>query len=269
MRKSFPPGDFQVGVLGAGLSDQVLGIELPLQLGVRIGAAPGFEIDASAGLIATSTVLPVTASVTARWGLLSPHGGVGTSAAVQVKIAGQVSTSQDSVGPLMTDTFANFSGVSVELPLQLTLGAVSGLLSFGATGSLWYPYLFQSDGVSPQFGPVVWLYVRAGILLDLGSVSAGISASTRTQQLPGGIAFLSSPIPYEVGAEVHWLIPGTRLMLSGILRGRVPGREQLLLHGRRRAGIPLLTHLLPAQACITSTTTSPRISTPRTMIAAV
>ena len=214
-----PQGDFQVGVLGAGLSDPILGIELPLQLGVRIGAFPGMEIDASAGLIATGTVLPLTASVTARWGLLAPHGGFGTSAAIQVKVAGQISTSQNAVGPLMTDTFANFTGVSVELPLQLTLGAVSGLLSFGATGSLWYPYLFQSDGVSPKFGPVVWLYIRAGIMLDLGSVSAGISASTRTQQLPGGIAFLSSPIPFEAGAEVHWLIPGTRLMVSGIFAG--------------------------------------------------
>jgi hypothetical protein len=214
-----PPGDFQVGALGAGLSDRILGIELPVQLGVRIGVSPGMEIDASAGLIATATVLPITASVTARWGLLAPRGGTGTSAALQVKVAGQISTSQDSVGPLMTDTFANFTGVSVELPLQLTVGALSGLLSFGATGSLWYPYLFQSDGFTPRVGPYAWLYIRAGILLDLGSLSAGLSASTRTQQLPGGIALLSSPIPFEAGAEVHWLIPGTRLMLSGILAG--------------------------------------------------
>jgi hypothetical protein len=96
---------------------------------------------------------------------------------------------------------------------------VSGLLSFGVAGSLWYPYLFQSDGVTPQFGPVTWLYVRAGVLLDLGSVSAGISASTRTQQLPGGVAFLGSPIPFETGAEIHWLIPGTSLVVSGILAG--------------------------------------------------
>jgi hypothetical protein len=214
-----PEGDFQLGLLGVGLSDPIYGIEAPFQIGVRMGIAPGFELDASAGVIATSTVLPVMASVSARWNLLSPHGGIGTSAAVQVKLAGQVSTTQDSVSPLMTDTFANFSGLSVEVPLQLTVGAVSGLLSFGAAGSLWYPYLFQADGVTPLFGPVAWLYLRAGILLDLGPVTAGISASTRTQRLPGGYSFLSTPIPFEAGAEIHWLLPGTRLLLSGIFAG--------------------------------------------------
>jgi hypothetical protein len=226
-----PQGDFQVGVLGAGLSDRLLGLELPLQVGVRIGLVPGMELDASAGLIATANVLPLTASVTARWGLLTPRGGIGTSAAVQVKLAGQISTSQISTGPLMTDTFANFTGISVELPLQVTVGAVSGLLSFGVTGSLWYPYLFQADGISPQFGAVTWLYIRGGILLDLGSVSAGISASTRTQQLPGGIRLLSSPIPFEAGAEVHWLIPGTRIVLSGIFAGEYQDSDNYFFMG--------------------------------------
>jgi hypothetical protein len=226
-----PEGDFQIGMLGAGLSDPSLGIEAPVQLGVRIGVAPGMELDASAGVIATSTVLPLTAGVAARWNLLRPRGGTGTSAAIQVKLAGQVSTTQDSVNPLMTDTFANFTGISVELPLQLTVGALSGLLSFGATGSVWYPYLFKADGVTPRFGPVAWLYIRAGILLDLGPVSAGISASTRTQQLPGGIAFLSSPIPFEAGAEIHWLIPGTRLMISGIFAGEYQDSDNYFFMG--------------------------------------
>jgi hypothetical protein len=214
-----PVGDFQLGVLGAGLSDPTYGIEAPIQLGMRVGVSPGLEVDASAGLIGTSTVLPIFGSISARWGILPLRGGTGTSAAVQVKLAGQVSTSQDSAGPLMTDTFANFSGLSVELPLQLTVGALSGLLSFGATGSFWYPYLFQADGVTPKFGPFAWLYIRAGILLDLGSVTAGVSASTRTQQLPGGISLLSTPIPFEAGAEIHWLLPRTRLVLTGIFAG--------------------------------------------------
>ncbi len=214
-----PPGDFQVGLLGAAISKPDLTIQAPVQLGIRFGAIPNLEVDASAGLIGTSTVLPIFASVTARWGLLAPHGGVGTSAAIQAKLSGQVSTTQDSAGPLMTDTFANFTGISVEVPLQLTVGALSGLLSFGVTGSFWYPYLFESNGVTPVVGPVTWLYLRAGILLDLGSVTAGVSASTRTEQLPGGIAFLSNPIPFEAGAELHWLVPGTGIVLSAIVAG--------------------------------------------------
>ena len=212
-----PEGDFQVALLGAGIAD-ISNIQVPVLVGVRFPAMTGMEIDASAGLIGTSNLLPIFASVTARWGLLAPHGGIGTSAAIQAKLAAQVITTQNAVVVDPTDTFANFTGLSVEVPLQLTVGALSGLLSFGATGSLWYPYL-QDAGGAPIFGPVAWLYFRAGILLDLGSVTAGISASTRTQQLPGGYAFLSWPIPFEAGAEIHWLIPGTRLLASVIFAG--------------------------------------------------
>jgi len=212
-----PEGDFQVSLLGAGVAD-ISNIQVPVQVGVRFSAMPGMEVDASAGLIGTGTILPLFASVTARWGLLAPHGGIGTSAAIQAKVAAQVITTQNTIVVDPTDTFANFTGISVEVPLQLTVGALSGLLSFGATGSLWYPYLQDSSG-APIFGPVAWLYFRAGIVLDLGPVTAGISASTRTQRLPGGYAFLSWPIPFEAGAEVHWLLPGTRLLVSAFFAG--------------------------------------------------
>jgi len=212
-----PAGDFQVSLLGSGVAN-LSAIQVPIELGVRFSAAPGMEMDVSAGLVGTSDLLPVFGTVAARWSVLQPRGGIGTSAAVQVKLAAQVITTQDAVVVDPTDTFANFTGLSVEVPLQLTLGAFSALLSFGATGSLWYPYLQDSSG-APIFGPVAWLYFRAGLLLDLGSVTAGISASTRTQQLPGGYAFLGSPIPFQAGAEVHVLIPGTRILASAIFAG--------------------------------------------------
>ena len=137
---------------------------------------------------------------------------------MQVKLAGQVITTQDAVVVDPTDTFANFTGLSVEVPLQLTVGAFNALFSFGAMGSLWYPYLQDSSG-APIFGPVAWLYFRGGLFLDLGSATVGVSASTRTQELPGGYAFLSWPIPFEAGAEVHVLIPGTRILVSAIFAG--------------------------------------------------
>jgi hypothetical protein len=56
-------------------------------------------------------------------------------------------------------------------------------------------------------------------MVDLGSVMFGVSASTRTEPLPGGISLLSSPIPFEAGAEIHWLLPGTRILLSAVAAG--------------------------------------------------
>jgi hypothetical protein len=63
------------------------------------------------------------------------------------------------------------------------------------------------------------MYLRAGVMLDLGEVTAGISASTRTQPLPGGVAFMGWPAPIQAGAEIHWLIPGTRLLISAMAAG--------------------------------------------------
>ncbi len=226
-----PNGDYQVGVLAAGISaSDGSGFQAPFQLGARIGLGGGMEVDASGGIMATANTLPILGSVAFRWNLLTPRGGYGTGAAVQAKLAVQLVPTQESAEPLMTDTFANFTGLSVELPLQLSLGAVSGLLSVGVTGSFWYPYLY-STGTNPQQGAVAWMYLRAGVMLEVGSVTAGISASTRTQQLPGGIAFLGSPIPFEAGAEVHWLIPNTRILVSGLFAGEYQDSQNYYFMG--------------------------------------
>jgi hypothetical protein len=83
----------------------------------------------------------------------------------------------------------------------------------------------------PLFGAVGWLYLRGGVLIDLGDVMFGISASTRTEPLPGGISLLSSPIPFEAGAEIHWLIPGTRLLLSAIAAGEYQDSSNYYIMG--------------------------------------
>jgi hypothetical protein len=207
-----PAGDYQISFLGAGIA---VGAEFraPIQLGARIGIGERIEVDASAALIVSSDAAPFAASVSAKYNLLSPHGAYGTSSAVVAKFAVQYNPSIPGGGVLMTDTFANFTGLSIEVPFQLTLGAMNLILSAGATGSLWYPYRFNVQSA------VGWLYLRGGVMLEAGSLMLGISASTRTEPLPGGIAFLSSSIPFQLGAEAHWLIPGTRLLLTAIMAG--------------------------------------------------
>jgi hypothetical protein len=214
-----PEGDFQVAVLGAGLAAGSPALfQAPVQLGARIGLGSSFEIDASAGIIASSVSLPFTASVAGRWNFVSPHGAYGTGAALQAKLSFQYNPDLYSGNILLTDTFANFTGISVEMPFQVSLGVVSLMLSFGVQGSLWYPYRADAFNV-PVLGPVAWLYLRAGAIVDIGSVTAGLSASTRTEPLPGGVAFLGNPVPFQLGAEIHWLLPGSRLFLSAIAAG--------------------------------------------------
>lgn len=216
-----PAGDFQISILGAGIAvaDPPM-FQVPIQLGARMGIGGSIEVDASAGLIVSSVATPFAASVSAKWNLLSPRGAYGTSSAVVAKLAVQYDPRSPGGGVLMTDTFANFTGLSIEMPFQLTLGALNLMLSVGATGSLWYPYRVNSPtDPTPIQSAVGWLYLRGGVMLEAGSLMVGISASTRTEPLPGGIAFLSSPIPFQLGAEAHWLIPGTRLLLTAIMAG--------------------------------------------------
>ena len=208
--ETLPKGDFQAQVLVAAHADPSV-FRAPVAVGARIGLGNKLEVDGVAGLIPSSVANPLFAGVAARWNLLSPAGEYGTAAAVQTKLSVQLDPGPNGSTILLTDTFANFTGVSVELPFQLDLGRVSLLFTPGVIGSLWYPY--GTSAPSPQ----AWLYLRAGALLDLGDVTAGVSVSTRTEQLPGGVTLLATPIPYEAGAEVHWLVPGTRLLLSAVL----------------------------------------------------
>ena len=211
--ESLPKGDFQVGILGAGVAAGSL-FQAPVQLGARIGFGGGLEVDAAGGILASSAATSVGGSVASRWNLLLPKEAHGTSMAVQTKLSVWLTPLAGTAAVMATDTFANFTGISVEAPFELSLGLVNFLLSPGLTASLWYPYSQTSTA-----SPVAWLSMRAGIMLETGPVMAGLSASTRTEPLPGGVAFLASPVPFEAGAEIHWLIPGTRLLLSGIMAG--------------------------------------------------
>jgi hypothetical protein len=224
-----PAGDYQVSFLGAGIAAGAA-FQAPVQLGARVGLGESLEVDASAGLIISSVSTPFTATVSAKYNLLSPHGSYGTSSAVLAKFTVQYNPAVTGGGVLMTDTFANFTGLSVEVPFQLTLGAMNLMLSAGATGSLWYPYRLNPDG-SPLQGAVGWLYLRGGAFLETGSLMLGISASTRTEPLPGGIAFLSSPVPFQLGAEAHWLIPGTRLLVTAMMAGEYENSDNYYFMG--------------------------------------
>jgi hypothetical protein len=217
-----PPGEFQVMVLGGAT---VVGsfFRAPIQISGRTGIEDDVEVDFSAGAIPSSVAFPFAASVSARWGLLPPHGSFGIGSAVETRFSFQYNPATSAV--LATDTFANFTGISIAAPLQLSLGPIHLLFAPSAVASFWYPY------GPPDTSFAAWLYLRGGLLLDLGEVSAGISASTRTPPLPGTASLFSSPMPVQFGAEAHWLIPGTHFIMSGIAAGEYEGPEDYYMYG--------------------------------------
>ena len=219
-----PQGDFQASVLLAAISEGPV-FRAPIMLGARAGMGSRIEIDVSGGIIPSSASIPFTLGAAARWNFLSPRGDFGLEAALEAKASFQYDSSPTAGSILTTDTFSDFTGLSFGVPLQLTLGPVSVLASVGLTMSLWYPY----GPTSPA--PFVWLYYRSGVLLDLGEVTAGISASARTKPLPGGFTALASPLPVQIGAEAHWLVPGTRILVSGMAAGEFDSTTSYYIMG--------------------------------------
>lgn len=215
-----PPAGLQVAFLAAIFADG-LTVRAPAVLGARFGLQGGVELDAAADLIVAGDHAPFGASVSARYALLRPAGPVGLGAALQAGFSAQFDPPD---GVLLSDTFADFSAISLGVPLELAAGPVRVLFSPSVAASLWTPMAGTRD---PAF--TAWLYLRAGVLLDFGQVVAGVSASART--LPFAAGFPGLGLPVQAGAEMHWLIPNTHLLVSGILASEIESATDFYLMG--------------------------------------
>jgi hypothetical protein len=218
-----PAESFQFLFLAAG-GPQGSSFRAPAQIAARVGIGGSLEIDAEAAMILTDEAVPLSLGVSGRYALLrAPSGGF--SAAVEAKAAAQFNPSS---GIWPTDTFSNFTGVSVSLPLQLTGGPVSAVVDAGLIASLWQvSYLPVPYSQTPS--PAAWLYLRGGLLLDFGSLTGGVSISARTMPLAAAVPTIAFPV--QAGAEVHWLIPGTHLLASGMVVGEVDDKWNYYFFG--------------------------------------
>jgi hypothetical protein len=202
--ETLPEGSSQFSFLCAAYGDGSV-FRVPFQLSARFGIG-AFEVDGEAGLILSPSAAPFSLGLSGRWGIVPPSLPFGAGVAAEARVALQFNP---AVGFLTTDTFTNFSGVSLGVPLQLSLGPLSLLAEPEIIASLWHP---NDAAIPPALGFDSWLYLRAGILLDFGSVTGGISASVRTLSLPDGIFFYG--LPLQAALEIHWLIPGTHAIVS-------------------------------------------------------
>ncbi len=202
-----PDASYQLSFLGvAGSSDS--DFQAPVQFSARFGLGDLLEIDGVAATILSGST-PFSLGVAARYPLVKAAPRYGFGMAVEAKAAFQLNP---TVGVLTTDVFSNFSGLSVGFPLSFTLGPVSLLADISAIASLWRPF---DDSTPPDSALVSWLYLRGGLLLDLGEFSGGISFSARTRPFADGAFSFSEP--FQTGLEAHWLIPGTHLVFTGAL----------------------------------------------------
>jgi hypothetical protein len=209
--ESLPEGSFQASLVAIAYSDNSV-LQAPVQLSLRAGLGANLELDASAGAILTGATPPIFGSVSLRWVFARSSGPIGFSTALEGKAALQ---GVPGTGYLTTDTFANFSGLSLGIPMELRVGTLIVLAEPAIITSAW-----QVDYESAPVwaaSPASWMYWRAGLMLDTGSFVVGASASFRSEPLPYGLFVID--LPFQAGVEAHWLIPDTHIIVGAAVAG--------------------------------------------------
>jgi hypothetical protein len=108
-----------------------------------------------------------------------------------------------------SDIFNSFTGISLGNTASLDLGPVSLVFYpelFFSFRKITYDLSYNQD---PNF--YVWLYTKAGLLIDISILTAGISISGRTKPFNEGFRYAS---PFHLGVETHFLIPKAQIFIS-------------------------------------------------------
>lgn len=177
----------------------------PIQVGFRLSVMENLELAGqAAALLKTYADSPLNIGISAKYRLFDT-GGI-TSLTIALSAKGTYSTSGS------TDPLTNFIGFSAGIPVHASFGPVSILFMPDIIVSLYE----VSYNESPSEGFYTWMYGRTGVMLDVGSISAGISAALRTRSFQRGFGI---QWPLTAGAELHWLLPETQVILSGYITG--------------------------------------------------
>ncbi len=200
-----PSQSFQIASLIMGHSESIEGnvvFRAPLDLAFRAGLGLQMEIDIQTSIILENAeAVPLLASGAFKYRFAQLGDVLELDSSVTAKISYQANTG--------TDTFSNFTGLSVGIPTQVSLGPVSFI---AAPELILSPYIVTYDSsYDDEFATELWFYLRSGLLLDLGFLMFGLSVSVRTTPFSEGFAI---DVPFQTGFEVHWMIPGTQLFLS-------------------------------------------------------
>jgi hypothetical protein len=110
------------------------------------------------------------------------------------------------------DTYADFTGASIGIPLLLQFGD----FYLAATPEVIFSWqtVSLSSSETGDSGFHVWLYARTGIFYDTEFLLCGLSLSMRSAAFSQDFAL---DLPLHAGFEINILIPQSPLYISGLL----------------------------------------------------
>ena len=230
-----PGGNFQISLEIAGVATEIAGFPVarfPMKLGARVGLGSDLELALYGSLLASSGDYGdrVGGGFALSWSPLGfAWGPVRLSAGI---IGGASVRTPDSLGVYAgTDTFTDFPGFSLAVPLTVGFGPVA-LTGSAEVRLAPAPVTYESATLENGWTP--YGYARIGAYADIKSVTAGISAAFRTTPLTAGIAL---ELPFQAGVELHWVLPGSSLALSTFAAGEFESGRDFYIMGGGGIGI--------------------------------
>ncbi len=201
-----PKGSMQLALSGIGHIDPETGsYRFPVSLGIRTIPYENLEIDTQLGVFIRNTSSEAYIFSVAAKKPFFPD-----SSLTALKVTGTLKGTY--LHNSYVDTLTNFTGLSGGITASVSTGALSLILAPELTIS---PFRV-SYTETPPVGFYAWGYGRAALQLDIGSTVIAVSAAIRTKPFSEGF---SPDYPFSAGAEIHWLIPGTGIFISGIVSG--------------------------------------------------
>ncbi len=230
-----PRGQVQLSaqIAGAALptADGWVG-RFPARIGVRIGVVPAVELVVHGGAILH--VAPGyerwSAGAAATWAPLQTRGSAASVAAGLV--AGALYQSPIGGRYAGPDSQASHPGFFAGVPVSLRLASVTAMIVPEVRLSpapVWYGRSERPDEAWVGFG-----YLRYGIAVDIGAVTAGVSGALRTASFSGPFGIEA---PYLAGAEAHVVLPGLPVVVSLIAAAEIESSRNFYAMGGFGVGL--------------------------------
>ena len=219
-----PKDSFQLALAGPGHIDAVSGdYRFPVILGTRFVPVKDLEISGQAGVIIQKPASEsYIFSVSAKKAILPGRDYK------PVELSGTLKGTY--LYDMYTDTQTNFTGLSGGVTASVSAGPVALVIAPEITVSP----VKVSYSSTPDPGFYIWGYGRAALLLDMGATMIGVSAALRTTTFDEGI---SIDYPFSAGIELHWLIPGTGMFITGIVSGEFSNPDNYYINAGGGIGI--------------------------------
>ncbi|TVQ27086.1 MAG: PEGA domain-containing protein [Spirochaetaceae bacterium] len=231
-----PPGQVQLSgqIAGAALptAEGWVG-RFPARIGARIGVARSVELVVHGGAILH--VAPGSerwsAGAAATWAPRQARGATAASVAAGL-VGGALYQSPIGGSYAGPDSQASHLGFFAGVPVSLRLASVTATISPEVRLSpapVWYGGSPRPDEAWVGFG-----YLRYGIAVDIGAVTAGVSGALRTTPFSGPFGVEA---PYLAGAEAHVVLPGLPVVVSLIAAAEIESSRNFYAMGGFGVGL--------------------------------